>query len=161
MVCQSEGANAVLPRSQDPQNRCLLHSCNARSIWQIWDLRDVFSTILEYCIDLIPNLQCHYCWSLTVFCMRAAICNVRSAVEPPAPQVMSQNVGLRAAILSCLSKRLSTPYIVMLWESDRKNTIQNSSQHLQLWARLVPELRLPSHDQRVRVSTRPTVFWRR
>ena len=54
--------------------------------------------------------------------MRAAICNVRSAVEPPAPQVMSQNVGLRAAILSCLSKRLSTPYIVMLWESDRTNT---------------------------------------
>ena len=46
---------------------------------------------------------------LTVFCILVAICRVRSAVVPPAPQVMSQKVGLRAAILSCLIKRLSTP----------------------------------------------------
>ena len=46
---------------------------------------------------------------LTVFCIVEAICMVRSAVVPPAPQVMSQNVGFSAAIRSCLVNRFSTP----------------------------------------------------
>lgn len=46
---------------------------------------------------------------LTVFCIFVAICSVRSAVVPPAPQVISQKVGFNAAILSCLMKRFSTP----------------------------------------------------
>ena len=47
-----------------------------------------------------------------MFCILVAIFNVRSAVEPPAPQVISQKVGLSAAILSCLSNKFSTPCIL-------------------------------------------------
>jgi hypothetical protein len=47
---------------------------------------------------------------LTVFCILVAICIVRSAVVPPAPQVMSQKVGFNPAILSCLMNKFSTPY---------------------------------------------------
>ena len=44
-----------------------------------------------------------------MFCILSAISSVSSAVEPPAPQVMSQKVGPYPAILSCRSNRFSTP----------------------------------------------------
>ena len=45
----------------------------------------------------------------TMFCILAAMSSVRSAVVPPAPQVMSQKVGPNDAMRSCLSNRFSTP----------------------------------------------------
>ncbi len=45
----------------------------------------------------------------TMFCIFAAMSSVRSAVVPPAPQVMSQKVGPYEAIRSCRSNRFSTP----------------------------------------------------
>ncbi len=44
-----------------------------------------------------------------MFCIFAAMSSVRSAVVPPAPQVMSQKVGPYEAIRSCRSNRFSTP----------------------------------------------------
>ena len=44
-----------------------------------------------------------------MFCILSAISRVSSEVDPPAPQVISQNVGLYCAILSCLSNKFSTP----------------------------------------------------
>lgn len=45
----------------------------------------------------------------TMFCILPAISKVRSAVVPPAPQVISQKVGSWVAIRSILSNRFSTP----------------------------------------------------
>ena len=45
----------------------------------------------------------------TMFCIFAAMSSVRSAVAPPAPQVMPQKVSPNDAMRSCLSKRFSTP----------------------------------------------------
>lgn len=45
-----------------------------------------------------------------MFCILAAMSSVRSAVVPPAPQVMSQNVGPYDAMRSCLSNKFSTPW---------------------------------------------------
>ena len=44
-----------------------------------------------------------------MFCILAAMSSVRSAVVPPAPQVMSQKVGPYEAMRSCRSNRFSTP----------------------------------------------------
>ena len=46
----------------------------------------------------------------TRFCIFAAMSSVKSAVLPPAPQVMSQNVGPYAAMRSCLSNKFATPW---------------------------------------------------
>ena len=46
---------------------------------------------------------------LTIFCIFLAISRVKSCVEPPAPQVMSQKVGPYEAILSCRSNKFCTP----------------------------------------------------
>ena len=48
-----------------------------------------------------------------MFCILAAMSRVRSAVVPPAPQVMSQKVGPKDAMRSCLSNRFSTPCEVL------------------------------------------------
>ena len=44
-----------------------------------------------------------------MFCILPAISKVRSAVVPPAPQVISQKVGSCVAMRSILSNRFSTP----------------------------------------------------
>lgn len=49
----------------------------------------------------------------TSVCIRLAMSSVRSAVEPPAPQVISQNVGPSPNILCCLSTRFCTPSSVL------------------------------------------------
>lgn len=45
----------------------------------------------------------------TWFCIRVAMSSVTSAVEPPAPQVMSQKTGACATMRSKRSNRFSTP----------------------------------------------------
>lgn len=49
------------------------------------------------------------CWP-TWFCILVAMSSVTSAVEPPAPQVMSQKTGPYATMRSSRSNRFSTPY---------------------------------------------------
>ena len=50
---------------------------------------------------------------ITSFCIFSAMVRVRSAVEPPAPHVMSQKVGPRAAMRLWRSCRLCTPSSVL------------------------------------------------
>jgi hypothetical protein len=45
-----------------------------------------------------------------MFCILLAMSRVATAVEPPAPQVMSQKVGPYDAIRSCLSNKFSNPW---------------------------------------------------
>ena len=67
------------------------------------------------------------CWCIIVstqimFCILLAMSKVRSAVEPPAPQVMSQKEGLWATILSIFSNRLSTPSSVFGGKNSKEKT---------------------------------------
>lgn len=52
-------------------------------------------------------------WARTSCCMLRATSSVTSAVEPPAPQVMSQKQGPSAAMRICRSLRLCTPSSVL------------------------------------------------
>lgn len=60
-------------------------------------------------MQLYHSNTCNLQLTHTMFCILPAISKVRSAVVPPAPQVMSQNVGSCVAMRSILSNKFSTP----------------------------------------------------
>lgn len=62
-----------------------------------------------------------------MFCILLAMSRVRSAVEPPAPQVMSQKEGLWATMRSMRSKRFSTPSSVFGGKNSKENTVRPST----------------------------------
>ena len=59
---------------------------------------------------MLVHVRCIIVSTLTSFCILAAMSSVTSAVEPPAPHVMSQKSGPKAAMRSRRSSRLSTPF---------------------------------------------------
>ena len=56
-----------------------------------------------------PTVRCIIVSTQMVFCILVAMSSVSDAVEPPAPHVMSQNVGWYATMRSSRSYRFSTP----------------------------------------------------
>ena len=73
------------------------------------------SDLLEQISRAMPPANITASWQTrpehTMFCILPAISKVRSAVVPPAPQVISQKVGSCVAMRSILSNRFSTPYM--------------------------------------------------
>lgn len=81
----------------------------------------IFST------GMLVQVRCIIVSTQTMFCILLAISRVRSAVEPPAPQVMSQKAGPCATIRSMRSKRLSTPSSVLGGKNSKEKTTLPSS----------------------------------
>jgi len=93
----------------------------ARTFWIPLDLMvsrawSIFST------GMLVQVRCIIVSTQMMFCILLAMSKVRSAVEPPAPQVMSQKEGLWETILSILSNRLSTPSSVFGGKNSKEKT---------------------------------------
>lgn len=82
-------------------------------VWRAWS---IFST------GMFVHVKCIIVSTHIVFCILFAMSSVRSAVEPPAPQVMSQNAGLWATIRSIRSNKFSTPSSVFGGKNSKEKT---------------------------------------
>ncbi|KAI6698968.1 hypothetical protein NL676_019087 [Syzygium grande] len=71
---------------------------------------------------MLVQVRCIMVSTQIMFCIRFAMSRVRSAVDPPAPQVMSQKAGLWTTIRSIRSNRLSTPSSVLGGKNSNENT---------------------------------------
>jgi hypothetical protein len=90
----------------------------------------------------------------TMFCMRLEISRVRSAVDPPAPHVMSQKDGPCATMRSIRSNRFSTPSSVLGGKNSNENTVRPSAAASWIFSITfisnLPEASPPSASERAR-----------